>query len=69
MIGLDTDCQEGDLYWTDVYNGQVRKSKVDGTEQTQVIGGRVIKHKFQIWYTYISNQHLDNLFKYFYIIE
>ncbi|KAJ8309420.1 hypothetical protein KUTeg_014294 [Tegillarca granosa] len=38
VIALDTDCQEGDLYWTDVYHGQIRKSKHDGTGQSQVIG-------------------------------
>ena len=41
IIDVDTDCEDGELYWTDVYSGKISKSKLDGSEETVVIKGRV----------------------------
>lgn len=37
IIDVDTDCEDGELYWTDVYSGKISKSKLDGSEETVVI--------------------------------
>ena len=41
IIDVDTDCEDGELYWTDVYSGKISKSKMDGSEETVVIKGMV----------------------------
>lgn len=41
IIDVDTDCEDGELYWTDVYSGKISKSKMDGSEETVIIKGMV----------------------------
>lgn len=37
IIDVDTDCVEGELYWTDVTGGHISKAKLDGSDERVVI--------------------------------
>ncbi|XP_021357021.1 nidogen-2-like [Mizuhopecten yessoensis] len=36
-IGIDSDCEDRTMYWTDVSNGQIHRANLDGTDSTPVI--------------------------------
>ncbi|KAK3773540.1 hypothetical protein RRG08_022252 [Elysia crispata] len=38
-VGVEVDCKEGDVYWTDAAKGVIKKSKLDGTDMKNVING------------------------------
>ena len=42
-VGVEVDCKEGDVYWTDAAKGVIKKSKLDGTDMKNVINGECNK--------------------------
>lgn len=40
IIDVDTDCVDGDIYWTDVSGGKISKAKLDGSNETVVVSGQ-----------------------------
>ncbi|XP_048259530.1 nidogen-1-like [Haliotis rufescens] len=62
-VGLDTDCSEGFLYWTDVAGGQIRRARYDGTDIQTVLTGLVSPEGVAIDYIsrnlYYTDSELD----------
>ncbi|XP_067681271.1 nidogen-like [Haliotis asinina] len=62
-VGLDTDCAEGLLYWTDVAGGQIRRAQYDGTDIQTVLTGLVSPEGIAIDYIsrnlYYTDSELD----------
>uniref|UniRef100_A0A0B7B8A8 Nidogen n=1 Tax=Arion vulgaris TaxID=1028688 RepID=A0A0B7B8A8_9EUPU len=38
-VGVDIDCQEGDVYWTDAAMGMIRRAKLNGSNVETIISG------------------------------
>lgn len=38
-VGVEIDCKEGDIYWTDAAKGVIKKSKFNGGEMQNVLNG------------------------------
>ncbi|CAL1530382.1 unnamed protein product [Lymnaea stagnalis] len=38
-VGVDTDCQDGYLYWTDASMGLIRRSKLNGSDVEVIVSG------------------------------
>ena len=39
-VGVEVDCKEGNIYWTDAARGVIKRSKMDGTEKQDVVNGQ-----------------------------
>ena len=39
MVGVDYDCKDKKVYWTDVTSGSIQRSNYDGTAMENVVNG------------------------------
>ncbi|GFO27396.1 low-density lipoprotein receptor-related protein 1, partial [Plakobranchus ocellatus] len=38
-VGVEIDCQEGDVYWTDAAKGVIKRSKLNGSDMQNIVNG------------------------------
>lgn len=67
-VGVDTDCQEGDIYWTDAAMGVIRRAKLNGTGVETVITGIIFNILFLklfpwLFFFQVAFEHWSSLYQ------